>query len=163
MPTGCCSPALVQASCFWQRLTARAHSATSWQSRASDKDCAEMALVQKVFPSLNPSVANEDGMFLQTGSFVSVSPLRFEESHRHWAVHSHTKKRECPPENAFAVPLIASMMLMACHPAEPQRVICDSCFSWGLFGRWPSPCDMVSTCTHGLQPCSWHKLHGKRE
>ncbi|KAK2819704.1 hypothetical protein Q7C36_021350 [Tachysurus vachellii] len=22
---------------------------------------------------------------------------------------------------------------------------------------------MVSTCTHGLQPCSWHKRHGKRE
>lgn len=75
----------------------------------------------------------------------------------------HTKKRECPLEKAFAVPLIASMMLMACHPAEPQRVICDSCFSWGLFGKWPIPCDMVSTCTHGLQPCSWHKRHGKRE
>lgn len=58
------------------RLTVRAHSATSWQSRASDKNCSDMALVQKVFTSLNPYNANKDGMFLQTGSSVSGSPLQ---------------------------------------------------------------------------------------
>lgn len=64
------SPKLHRANWFWHQLTARAHLATSWQSRASNKNGTDMALIQKVLTSLNPSVANTDGMFLQTGSFV---------------------------------------------------------------------------------------------